>query len=405
MTATFAGALSPGVRVISLVGVAHMMSHVYQMSMPPLFPILKAELGVSYTALGALLSVFSLTSATGQVPMGFVVDRIGGKAVLLTGLTLQAVAIGLIGFTGSYWSLLALFMLAGLAHSVYHPADYAILSENVAEGKLGRAYTLHSFAGNLGTAATPLLMVGLAAMWDWRAAFIATGLTGILVALAMWSQRSVLTAPADGAGRAHGVARTEAAVRDGIRLLLSPPLLLCFLFFVLLTAGFSGVRMFSVAALVDMYALPLETANGAVTGYILGVAFGMLAGGVIADRIGPHTIIAVVGLLSAAAMLVVIASVSLPIMLLVAVLAAAGFLRGIVQGTRDLMVHAVTPQGSHGKVFAFVSSGSHLGHAAMPLAFGWVLDNADPAWVYWSAAGFAVLALTTFVTVRGRVMG
>lgn len=392
-----------GVRVVSLVASAHMMSHVYQMSLPPLFPLLTVELGVSYTALGMLLTAFSLTGALGQIPMGFIVDRVGGKGILVGGLLLQASAITLIGFSGSYWALLALFTLAGLAHSVYHPADYAIMAENVGHGGLARAYTFHSFSGNIGTAATPMLMVALTALWSWRAAFVMIGLFGIAIAVLVWSQRSLLS----GDARAHAARQAHhgAAVRDGLRLLMSPPLLMCFLFFILLTAGFSGVRMFSVSALEKMYDLPLATANGALTGYIIAVAVGMLAGGVVADRFGPRAIIAIVGLLCSAAMLMVLASVSMPIVLVVAVLSSAGLMRGLVQGTRDMMVHAVTPVGSHGKVFAFVSTGSHLGHALMPLLFGWILDNGDPAWVYWIAAGFALIALTTFVTVRRRVIG
>ena len=63
------------------------MSHIYQLALPPLFPLLARDFEVSYAALGLLVSVFSVAAVLGQVPMGFVVDRMrrGGK-VLIGGL-------------------------------------------------------------------------------------------------------------------------------------------------------------------------------------------------------------------------------------------------------------------------------------------------------------------------------
>jgi MFS family permease len=391
--------IARNIRIISVVGVAHMMSHVYQLSLPPLFPLLKEELGTSYTALGLLLTVFSLASSVGQVPVGFLVDRIGGRGVLVVGLTLQAVAIGLVGVADSYPALFALFLLAGLAHTVYHPADYAILSRQVDRGSLGRAFTLHSFAGNVGTAITPLMMVGLTALWGWRTAFAAVGIAGIVIALFVWAQSERAVEDRQ-IGEAGLKSKPAWSLRDGLAFLLSPAMLMCFAFYVVLSASFSGLRTYSASALVEMQGIELAAANAAVTALIIGIAAGMLAGGVLADRVGPRTWIAAVGLTAGAALLMAIGGLALPVGFMVAGLAVAGFLRGLVQGARDLMVFAVTPEGEHGKAFAFVTSGAHLGQALMPLIFGWVLDHGNPAWIFSIAAALSLAALATFVTVR-----
>lgn len=394
-------------RVISLVGAAHLMSHVYQLALPPLFPLLARDFEVSYTALGLLVSVFSIAAVLGQVPMGFVVDRIGGGKVLIAGLFVQAAAIAAIAAVPSYWVLLLVIAVAGLAHSVYHPADYAILSRAVPEGRLGRAYTFHSFSGNIGTAAAPMVMVGLAAFWDWRGACLLVGLAGIAVALALVPFGSLLRGedreeigaePSTGGGHGTGL-------RAGVALLLSAPILLCFLFFVILNTAFVGVRVFAPSTLVEMYGVPLATANGALTGFIVGGAVGILAGGVLADRLGARSITAVIGLIGAGALLIVLGQVSLPVALVVGLLTLTGFLRGIVQGTRDLMVYAATPAGAHGKVFAFVSTGGHVGTAIMPLVFGWILDAGEPELTFLIAGVLALVALATFATVRRRVAG
>ena len=402
-----AASLGHSARVISLVGVAHLMSHVYQLALPPLFPLLARDFEVSYTALGLLVSVFSVAAVLGQVPMGFVVDRIGGGKVLIAGLLVQAAAIAAIAAVPGYWVLLLVVAVAGLAHSVYHPADYAILSRAVPEGRLGRAYTFHSFSGNIGTAAAPMVMVGLAAFWDWRGACLLIGLAGIAVALALVPFGGLLRgevrgesepSPSAGVGHATGL-------RAGMALLLSAPILLCFLFFVILNTAFVGVRVFAPSALVEMYDVPLATANGALTGFIVGAAVGVLAGGVIADRLGARSITAVIGLIGAGTLLILFGQVSLPVAAVVAVLTLTGFLRGIVQGTRDLMVYAATPAGAHGKVFAFVSTGGHVGTAIMPLVFGWILDAGEPQLTFLIAGVLALLALATFATVRRRVTG
>lgn len=397
--------LGHSARVISLVGVAHLMSHVYQLALPPLFPLLARDFDVSYTALGLLVTVFSVATVLGQVPMGFVVDRIGGGKVLIGGLLVQAAAVAAIAAVPSYWALLLVVAVAGLAHSVYHPADYAILSRAVPEARLGRAYTFHSFSGNIGTAAAPMVMVGLAAFWDWRGACLLVGLAGIAVALVLVPFGGSLrgedreengSSPSTAAGHTTGL-------RAGMALLLSAPILLCFLFFVILNTAFVGVRVFAPTALVEMYDVPLATANGALTGFIVGAAVGVLAGGVIADRLGARSITAAIGLIGAGVLLILFGQVSLPVAAVVAVLTLTGFLRGIVQGTRDLMVYAATPAGAHGKVFAFVSSGGHVGTAIMPLVFGWILDAGEPQLTFLIAGVLALVALATFATVRRRV--
>ena len=394
------------VRVISLVGAAHFMSHIYQLALPPLFPLLAVDLDVSYTALGLLVSVFSIAAVAGQVPMGFVVDRIGGARVLIGGLVVQGAAIAAVAATTSYWSLLLAIAVAGLAHSVYHPADYAILSRAVPEGRLGRAYTLHSFSGHIGTAAAPALMVGLAALWDWRGAFLLVGLAGVAAALVLIPFGHMLRGGEDGPEDAAANPRGGGTgLGAGAALLLTAPILLCFLFFVILNTAFVGVRVFAPSALVEMYAVPLATANGALIGFVIGAAVGTLAGGVLADRIGARGIIAAIGLIGAGALLIALGRVSLPVAAIVALLTLTGMLRGIVQGTRDLMVYAATPAGAHGKVFAFVSTGGHVGTAAMPLVFGWILDSGEPRLVFLIAGILSLAALATFSTVRRRVVG
>jgi MFS family permease len=77
-------------KVIGVVGGAHALSHFFQLVLPPLFPLLRAEFGVSYATLGALLSLMYVASGLCQFGAGFAVDRFGARPVLLAGLGLLA---------------------------------------------------------------------------------------------------------------------------------------------------------------------------------------------------------------------------------------------------------------------------------------------------------------------------
>ena len=386
-------------KVIGLVSVGHFFAHFYFLVLPPIFPVLKHEFGVSYTALGLLLSVFSLAAGIGQTPLGFLVDRLGGRSLLTLALFIQGAAIALIGLSSAYWELLALFLVAGLANTVFHPADYAILSGSVARGRLGRAFSIHAFAGNLGWVAAPPLVIGLSALWDWRVAMILLGAAGIVIGFVVWWKIDLLGEESQAPDqRAPG--GEAASLRDGLGLLVSRPILMGFLFYLLMSMAFGSVQTFSVAAFVTLYDVPLVVANGALTGYLLGGAVGILVGGYVADKFGRSALIAVLGLVSAGILLAVVGSISASMAILTGLLTLAGFAKGAVQPARDLLIRHVTPEGSAGKVFGFVSTGLNLGGTLMPLVFGWILDQGDPRWVFWLSALVVVAALVTVTGLR-----
>jgi FSR family fosmidomycin resistance protein-like MFS transporter len=409
---TLTASTSHTFRVLGLVGSAHFMSHIFNLALPPLFPLLVKDLGFTYIQLGVVMSAYALSASLFTTPVGFLVDRLGGRRVLISGLALQAVAMLAVGLTSSYIALMASFIVAGIAYSVYHSCDYAIISASIDKGRLGRAFSFHAFTGNMGSAAAPLVMVALAAFWDWRAAMIAIGAIGLVLAALIALQGDTLSdMEADiEAEREKKRAAKEGApssepdgqqsFKQDLMVLMSPPILLCFVFYVISSIGFGGFRTFSVSSLVELYGTPLATANGALTGFLVGSSAGILAGGWLADRYGARMMTAAAGFLGAAGLILLAGTVSMPMVLMVGVLSFAGFMRGAVQSTRDLFVLSVTPGRSSGKVFGFVYSGSLVGAAIMPLLYGWVLDDGNPQAVFWMTAGFMTLALCTFFGVK-----
>src|SRR5580704_1292570 len=172
-------------RTLTAISTAHWVSHFHMFVLPMLFPFLKTQLGVGYIELGFALTVFAVTSGLTQAPIGYLADHIGARKVLLMGLTLGGFALIMLGLHLSYPFLIASAVLLGLANSVYHPADYAILSAHMDEARMGRAFSIHTFAGFLGGAVAPAIMAALVATTGGFGALIVAGAVGPLVALCL----------------------------------------------------------------------------------------------------------------------------------------------------------------------------------------------------------------------------
>lgn len=389
---TARASLRSDVRVIGLIGVAHFFSHFFQLTLPPLFPLLKSVLGVPYVALGLAMSVFYAASGIGQTLSGFLVDRIGAHRVLLSGLALFASAIALAGSVSSYWMLLPVALLAGLGNSVFHPADYSILNASVDPRRIGRGYSVHAISGNLGWAVAPTVVFGLTAHFGWRAALVTVGSLGLAMVVVLATQRAAFV-------QSRYDTRGTGPVAE-LRLLLSAPILSAFAYFAFIATALIGVQTFGVTGLMRIYDTPLALATGALTAFLLGSAAGILAGGFLADRTRRHDIVAVGGLVIAAGFMMLLATGALAPSLLPVILALTGLCHGATGPSRDMLVRAATPPGASGKVFGFVYSGLDLGSCLTPLAFGWLLDHGDPRMLFIAVAILMLMTIGTVVQVK-----
>jgi MFS family permease len=400
------GSFRDDVKVISLLGVAHFFSHFYILLLPPLFPILKDAFGVSYVELGLFVMAFSGATGVSQIVCGYLVDRMGAKGILIGGLALEGLAFLLIGLAGgygagSYWAVLGLMGVAGVANGVYHPADYAILSASVSERRMGRAFSLHTFTGFFGGAVVPGTIILLASLFGWAVGVALCGAAGIAAAAALLVfGRSLKHEPGADKRRKPG-AKADAGPTPA-SVLLSPPILMCLVFFTLLALSQGGINQFLVSALNALYGTPVEEATIALTSYLFGTAGGILIGGQIADRTRHHNRVAATCFLFTAAAVLVVGSVALPLWLLVALMVGQGVAQGIIMPSRDMLVRSVTPPGAMGKVFGFVSTGFSIGGIVSPLLFGFLLDQGQPSVVFHVVAAFMAVSLVTVFTAVGE---
>ncbi len=387
---------------MALVSSAHFVSHFFQLTLPPLFPLLKDTLDVPYLALGLVMTVFYAASAVSQAAGGFAVDRLGARPVLVGGLTLFSASIALAGLAPSYRVLLPIALAAGLGNSVFHPADYSIMSTTVDPRRVGRAFSVHGVSGTIGYAAAPTVMVGLAAFLGWRGALVASGGAGLAItAVIALAARRVIPSPAH---PAHARAAGGRPAGTDLRGLLTLPIVLAFAYFALHAGANVGVKAFSVTAIVAIYGVPLAAATAALTGYLLGTAVGILGGGFIADRVRRHDLVAAGGLAVAALLLGSVGSGGLSAFSLLLTLVLAGLALGATSASRDMLVRAVAPAGASGKVYGLVYSGFDLGQAVVPPVLGWLLDRGEPRLLFAVIGALMLLTTATVVQVRRQAV-
>src|SRR5229473_2504812 len=179
------------------------------------------------------------------------------------------------------------------------------------------------------------------------------------------------------------------------QLLLSPPILLNLLFFVVLSMVGGGLNQYLVVGLGALYGTPPALANTALTGLLAMSAMGVLLGGALAGRTARHNLVACAGLVVTGSASALIALVDPGALLLVLIASLSGFASGMTMPSRDMIVRSVTPQGSFGKVFGFVTTGFHIGGMVAPLIFAQFLDHGYPRGVFLYVAACALVAIAT----------
>ena len=382
-------------KVLSLVCGGHFMSHFYMMVLPPLFPFLNRDLGLSFTELAFLLTSRYVATGVAQVPIGFLVDRFGAKVMLVIGLMMTVLGYALFALASDFWLLFLFVVLGGIGDSVFHPADYAILNGSVSKAKMGRAFSVHTFSGHIGFAIGPAVIPFLAVATNWRTAMLVAALFGFAVTVLLLSQWGALKEDPH-----QGKKKQKDDKSGGISTLLTRPVMLLFFFFAISTLAGNGISGFSIAALTQLQSVPDAFVGVPLTAFMLSSAFAVLAGGFIADWDIRHDLIAALGFLAAAVVIFSIAAVPMPFIVLVIAFGVAGFCLGVIRPARDLMVRDVAPPGSSGKVFGFVFSGQNVGGAIAPPIYGLVVDYADPHWVFYMSAAFLVFGILTVVGGR-----
>jgi MFS transporter, FSR family, fosmidomycin resistance protein len=386
-------------RVVGPICAAHFVSHYYMIMLAPLFAFVRADYGVSYTDLALALTAFNVVSAVLQTPAGFLVDRVGARVVLIAGVAIGTAAFAVVGLVNSFAVFIAMYAVAGLGNTAYHPADYSLLSHHSTPARIGQIFSFHTFAGILGSAVAPATLLAMQSRFGWRGAYIGAALLGVAVLTLLIAQRPTA------ADRLAEKRRPVSQASDGAnssgndsswRLLLSPPIMLNLGFFVLISV-MGGLNTFLVVALGALYGTSDTLANVALTGLLLMNALGVLVGGVLASRTTRHAAVAALALAFAGVATTLVGVIGFSSSALVLTASLTGLFVGIASPSRDMLVRAVTPPGAFGRVFGFVSSGFNIGSMIAPMIYGTMMDRGEPRAVFFISAACSILCIGTVI--------
>lgn len=401
-------------KVMALIGFAHGVSHFFHLIVAPLFFWLGRDFSLSNAQLGLLMSGFFIVSGVGQFFAGFVVDKFGARRVLFFGLSCFFVAALGLANAQNAAMLMVFTCLAGLGNSVFHPVDYAVLNARVSAARIGYAYSVHGITGNIGWAAAPVVLAGLAANFGWRSAFYGAAAIAFSAIVLIFINRHLVDDSVSPILKpAQKTSDVPTPTESTFAFMRLPSVWICMAFLFVTTMALGAMQSFGGPAVQALYAgdgAPQWIAVGAVTIYMLAGAVGLIAGGYLVSNLigkaGPETLIAV-SLGFAALCALVVASGAVPVALLPLAIATIGLAVGIAGPSRDMLIRSVTPKGATGRVYGVVYSGLDAGLAVAPFVFGVMMDKQQYGrlFVGMAVALLAALVLSLLVSAYAKRQG
>ncbi|MBW2060835.1 MAG: MFS transporter [Deltaproteobacteria bacterium] len=172
--------------LLPLFVLAHFGHHLLTALPVPLLPMIRTDFGLDYTQSGLLISAFSLSYGFGQLPAGWLADRIGRRLLITIGNCGVAMAGLLIGLSPTYFILLLCLMLMGVMGGAYHPSAPPLISASVKPENQGRALGLHIVGGSASYFLAPLIGVAIAVAWGWRGSFIVLAVPAVIFGIVFY---------------------------------------------------------------------------------------------------------------------------------------------------------------------------------------------------------------------------
>jgi MFS family permease len=164
-----------------LITLGHSLTHWYPATFYLLLPIIGAELGLSFSQIGLIMTCQYIAGAVANVPGGVMVDTVGRKGLLMAvSLFWVGFPYLVMGFAHSYLMLLLCVMMVGIGNSLWHPTAIPTLARRYPERK-GLVLSLHGMGGNAGDAIAPLVIGALLAVFSWREVVMLNVVPGLVM--------------------------------------------------------------------------------------------------------------------------------------------------------------------------------------------------------------------------------
>ena len=404
MTVLSAGTDAPrrSFQEVWVVSIGHTLTHWYPATFYLLLPLIGAELGLSYSQIGSILTCQFAAGAISNVPGGIFVDTVGRKGLLMA---LSLFWIGfpyfVMGFSHAYWMMLACATLLGIGNNLWHPTAIPWLANRFPERK-GLVMSFHSMGGNVGDALAPLVVGGLLTIFSWRDVVLLNVIPGVVMSALILVYIGRLYKAEKSAGVAKKpVPMTSAERMKSIAALLTNRAV------VMLSIG-STFRTMTQSALLTFLPVYLARDMGYSPLWIGACMFALQAAGFAAapiaghlsDTMGRRQIVASSMSMTAVVLFAMIfAGGTIWFVVLVAVL---GFFLFAVRAVLQAWLLDATPPGLGGSAIGILFGAQAVGAAVGPICAGVLADHFGIMAAFYFLAGTIIVAnLMIFVTPSG----
>ena len=260
---------------------AHFVHHLLTALPIPLLPMIRSDFGLDYTQSGWVISAFNLAYGIGQLPAGWLADRIGPRILITVGICGVALAGFFVGLSQTFTLMISFLALMGFLGGGYHPSSPPLISSLVEPRMQGQALGLHVIGGGASYFLAPLIATAIAAAFGWRGSFIGLAVPTVLFGLFFYILLGRKTSPPPNTGK------TKAMAKEGPFPTGQARNLTIFIFL----STFTGAVIFSTISFIPLFLVDHFAFSKAKAGawfaflYSAGLWVGPI-GGYLSDRWG-----------------------------------------------------------------------------------------------------------------------
>jgi FSR family fosmidomycin resistance protein-like MFS transporter len=271
--------------VIFGVSVCHMLNDIIQSLLSAIYPMLKADFGLSYLQIGLLTFTFHITASLLQPAIGLAIDKKPMPNSLPLGMFSSLCGLLLLAFAHSYALLLCGAALIGIGSAIFHP-EASRVARMASGGRFGMAQSFFQVGGNFGQAIGPLLAAFIivprgqgSVAWFALAALLGMA---ILYRVGRWYERQRVAMVARGAA-----SRAMPFDKRYTTMVLVILMLLTFS----KNAYTASISSYYTFYTIEKFGVSIQTAQVLLFVFLGAVALGTILGGPIGDRIGAKAVI------------------------------------------------------------------------------------------------------------------
>lgn len=283
------GDIKPTVyRILFAIGLVHLLNDSIQSVIPAIFPILKDEMGLSYTQVGWVQFAINFTASIMQPVVGLYTDRKPSPYMLPIGMTSTLIGMLLLAFAHSYWVVLLSVCFVGLGSAAFHPEGSRV-SHMAAGGRKGLAQSIFQVGGNAGQSLAPIMTKWIFIPLGLFGSIWFTGVAAIAIAVQLYIARWYKVVLQDAPVKAKSVVKRVVSPQRRKQVMFAISVLI----FLVFVRSWYGAAMSGYFAffLQDTYGISIDRAQNFIFLFLAAGAVGTFFGGPIADRFGKRNVI------------------------------------------------------------------------------------------------------------------